>query len=606
MKLVTPLLLFLGALFVSLQSAAQCIPDSLITGPPGVYPDTLEQVPGCQYSETDITFLLPRDTTTEIFGQTLTLPFNYFRIDSVKGIPDGMSWACDLAPACQYDVSPGALSPDTFGCVKIFGTPSIPGTYTLVVYLTANVTLIGNPTDQVATYSKELSVGGCVVNTDCYTYQLEEICAPSLLDLTNNINPAIVPPGKTTWSLTRDQGVVYQSIDFSPDPVVLTDPGEYILSYTAEVDTLPWQLDSIVLQTVNCSDLLDGPDLFWTLTDPGGVVLVNTAGAPVNNASLPLLLQSGTLNLKQGVYTLEVWDEDPFGGNDPCGSGNGLTFAIPPSSVGPNTFSVNGLTATFWVSKPVVQVACSDTFQLFAPPQVPVIEADTTILCSGDTLTLRTSAADSLVWYRNFSIMPGEHDSLLTVTESGFYQVESRSPQSLCASLSDWIYVEVISVPSPSIVYDGNGTFTISGAMQGLSYEWYNDQNMLQGTGASFSPTNSGIFYAVAIDIATGCQSPPTRSLSIILTSVQGLIPGASLHIFPNPASSYLSVSLELERPQNISWRVIDVMGRTLALGEGEGTNIRERIDTSSWARGLYFVRVDAPDGHLVRRVLLY
>lgn len=604
MKLVTRSLLLLGALFVNLQSFAQCIPDSLITGPPGIYPNTLEQIPGCQYSETDITFLLPRDTTTEVFGQTLTLPFNYFRIDSIKGLPDGMGWACDLAPACQYDVSPGNPSPDTFGCVRVFGTPSIPGTYNLVVYLTANLTIIGNPTDNVATYSRELSVGGCVVNSDCYSYQLDGICPPVQLELTNNLDPAIVPPGKTNWSLTSDQGYSYSSIDASPTPLTLTEAGQYILSYLAEVDTLPWQLDSVVLQTVNCTDLIDEPDLFWKLTDPNGMDLVNTTGSPVNNATLPLTIQSGTINLIPGFYSLEVWDEDPVGGNDPCGGGTGITFTIPPTNLGANTFSVNGLTATFWVSKPVVQVACSDTFELFPVPQTPVISTDTTVICMGDSLILETAAGDSLTWYKDFQLLPEVHDSFLVVTESGFYQVESRSPQNLCFSISDWVFVDVVSVATPSFSYDGNGTFKISGASSDLEYNWFNDQDQLQATGSSFSPSNSGIFYVVASDPVTGCQSAPSASLSVILASLRDAIPGAMLQVYPNPASENFTISLSLEQPQQIRWQIHDLMGRVVAQGTEAGAGFETEIGTDAWPAGMYFLQIDGEQGRLSRRIV--
>lgn len=604
MKISTRVLLFVGAIISCFQVSAQCIPDSLITGPPGVYPVVLDQIPGCQYSETDITFLLPRDTTTFIFGQQFTVPFNYFRIDSVKGLPDGMDWVCNQLPDCQYDVAPNNPDPDTFGCVRVFGIPAIPGNYTLEVYLTANVTLLGNPADNVAIYSKTLSVGGCLVTGDCYTYLLDAICPPAVLQLDNNLDPTIVPVGKTNWSLIGDNGYAWQSMDVNPSTLTLTDPGEYILSYTAEVDTLPWQLDSIVLQTVNCTDLLDEPDLFWKFIDPNGVDLVNTTATPVTNAILPLTIQSGTINLIPGFYMLQVWDEDPIGGNDGCGGGSGITFSIPPTNIGANTYTINGLTATFYVSKPVVQVACSDTFTIFANPTMPMISSDTTAICGGDSLILSTSSADSLLWYKDFVLIAGEHDSSLVVTESGFYQVEAMIPGSLCRSISDWVFIDVVEVNTPSFVYDGNGTFGISNPDPTQEYEWYNDQDVLQFTGAKFQPSNSGIFYAVARDAATGCQSSPTIELSIILSSLGNALEGATLEIFPNPASEQMTFVLQLETASELDWEVMDLVGRSIISGSQATTNTwKKEIEIAQWPAGLYLLRVSTEQGSVTRKL---
>lgn len=604
MKIATRILLFAGALLAYSQISAQCIPDSLITGPPGVYPVVLDQVAGCQYSETDITFLLPRDTTTIIFGQQYTVPFNYFRIDSIKGLPDGMDWACNQLPDCQYDVAPNNPDPDTFGCVRVFGIPSVPGNYTLEVYLTANVTLLGNPADNVAIYSKTLSVGGCVVSGDCYTYLLDAICPPAILELDNNLDPAIVPPGKTNWSLIGDNGYAWQSLDANPSALTLTDPGEYILSYTAEVDTLPWQLDSIVLQTVNCTDLLDEPDLFWKFIDPNGTELVNTTATPVPNATLPLTIQSGTINLIPGFYMLQVWDEDPVGGNDGCGGGSGITFSIPPSNIGANTFTVNGLTATFWVSKPVVQAACSDTFTIFTNPVMPVITSDTTAICGGDSLVLSTTSTDSLLWYKDFELIGGEHDTALVITEPGFYQVEALVPGSLCRAISDWILIDVVEVNTPSFVYDGNGTFGISGADPTQEYLWFNDQDVLQFTGKKFQPANSGIFYAVAQDTATGCQSAPTQELSIILSSLGNALEGTNLEVFPNPATEIMTIALTMDLASEVNWEILDMVGRRILSGnEAKGSVWKREISVEEWPSGLYLIRISTTQGTLVRKL---
>ncbi|MDP5168711.1 MAG: T9SS type A sorting domain-containing protein [Bacteroidia bacterium] len=606
MNLATRLLFIVGALLVSSTMSAQCVPDSLIVGAPGLYPDSLPPITGCQYSETDITFIFPRDTTVLVFGQNFTLPFNFFRIESIQGLPPGMSWSCNLTPDCEYNIAPGNPNPDTMGCIRLFGTPSIPGKYTLIVNLTANVTLLNNPLDQPSVFIRDLVVGPCSFGSDCYTYTLDAACAPATLTLENGLDSAIIGDFDTDWSLTGPNGYVFSSNTMNPSPVWLEDPGAYYLNYSAVVDTFPWQLDSIVIQTVNCSDLLDAPDIYWKFFDPTGTELLNTSTTPISNATLPISINTGNLLLSQGGYSFEVWDDDNIGGDDGCAgnAGAGLTFNAPPATPGPKTIILNGLTVTFWVAKPTLTVACADTFVLAEVPLVPVLEADTTLFCSGDSVLLYTTSADSLVWYVDFQPIPGAADTVLVVKESGFYQVESINPVTLCRSLSDWVYLEAVEVATPAFIYDGNGMFKISSPDPDIEYEWYNDVGVLKGTGSTFQPTNSGIFYAIARDKNTGCTSPPTESLSVILASQEAELAIGKVEVYPNPTEGLLHLSVDLLVPSALDWSVVDVMGRTLLQGNlSQRSMMKVDVSLADMAAGIYVICIRTESGTITRRI---
>lgn len=605
MNFATRLLLVVGMWWNGGAMMAQCLPDSLVSASPGVYPDSLS-LQGCQYSESVITFVLPRDTTTIVFGQTFTVPFNFFRIESIQGLPNGVNWSCNLQPDCQYDVAPGNPTPDIAGCILLFGTPVIPGTYTIVVNLTANVTLLGNSLDQPATYVKTLTVGNCSFGSDCYTYSLDAVCAPAVLSLENDLDNVLLGNCDVTWQVEGPAGFAFQTKDLQPNPVALSEPGTYVLTFEAVIDTFPWQLDSIVIQSVNCSDLLDGPDLYWKFADPSGAFLLNTQGSPLTNATLPLTLLTSGLVLDTGFYQLEVWDADNVGGDDGCAgsAGAGLSFQSPPVVAGPNMVTVNGLTATFFARKPTSLTACTDTFELAAPPLKPVVLADTNAICFGDTLVLAVSSSDSLVWYKDFIPMADASDSTLMVWESGFYQVEVISRSTLCREISDWVQVEVVEVPAPSIAYDGNGQFSASGAGPGREVRWFNDQGLLQGTGLSFQPANSGIFYAQTLDLATGCLSAPTQSVSVILSSLLSPDLANLLSVGPNPCEDLLYIRWEGAKPLSGSWQIIDLMGRQVLGAELVPQGQPEwSVNTSLLPAGMYLLQVETSDGKAVKKI---
>ena len=125
-----------------------CIPDSTVPSQSGLYPSEIV-AQGCRSFDTVITFVFPRDTTVSFAGQNITVDFVEFRIDSLVGLPDSVSWTCNLAPACTYVVSPDSSQVDTTGCVRIQGISDQPGLYNIEVHLTAFVDVLGNINEQL-------------------------------------------------------------------------------------------------------------------------------------------------------------------------------------------------------------------------------------------------------------------------------------------------------------------------------------------------------------------------------------------------------------------------------------------------------------------------
>ncbi|MCB0755108.1 MAG: hypothetical protein KDB98_05905, partial [Flavobacteriales bacterium] len=101
---------------------------------PALCPATLPNaVQGQPYDE-NATFFMPRDFTDSGSGQAVTL--NSVTVTSVTGMPQGLSYQCDQ-PGCAYTVTNDPVTQR--GCVKMCGTPAVPGTYNIVIQVVANV-----------------------------------------------------------------------------------------------------------------------------------------------------------------------------------------------------------------------------------------------------------------------------------------------------------------------------------------------------------------------------------------------------------------------------------------------------------------------------------
>ena len=143
------LLLFSLILMNSFSSLSQCTPDPQYTNP-GVYPDSATGFSsGClnQFYTQVVTNVVPVDTTVEPFpGFPVTLDFDSIVITSFTGLPAGVTYECNDSQNVTSPANGCAFEGGTTGCVLLSGTPTVAGTYNLVI--TVDVYVAGGTTPQ--------------------------------------------------------------------------------------------------------------------------------------------------------------------------------------------------------------------------------------------------------------------------------------------------------------------------------------------------------------------------------------------------------------------------------------------------------------------------
>lgn len=105
----------------------------------GAYPDTLVNFPDAGvdvFYSTDLNFKVPDAVTDKLdpSGNFVGNEIVSFVVNSVDGIPEGINFNCN-ATNCEY------LGGEN-GCANIFGTPTTPGTYDIVINITATINLV--------------------------------------------------------------------------------------------------------------------------------------------------------------------------------------------------------------------------------------------------------------------------------------------------------------------------------------------------------------------------------------------------------------------------------------------------------------------------------
>lgn len=310
MKKISTLSVFmvlLSALTIKLN--AQTCPTCTIVLPnmpvDTVYLDTFPDARQNEYYEEQLSFRLPM-TTTPLIGLDTTqnipagINLTAFSVQGISGLPLGMSFTLDRPLPARYDEA----APDTRdGCVTICGTPRQSGVFIVNISVLVETGILA---PQPATIPLEFlvlpdtSAGFSMANSNG--------CAPLTVSFTNNIS-ADTSVGQTAtyfWDFGNGQTSTSQN----PADVVYSDTGTYEVNYQAVIAESVEQvyISSVRVNGSGCSDLLNGVDLFITIT--GSQSGTDTVTTYTTDAGTPVTWNFGNNILMVPGTRYEIWVQD--------------------------------------------------------------------------------------------------------------------------------------------------------------------------------------------------------------------------------------------------------------------------------------------------------
>ncbi|RYZ22805.1 MAG: T9SS type A sorting domain-containing protein [Chitinophagaceae bacterium] len=160
-------------------------------------------------------------------------------------------------------------------------------------------------------------------------------------------------------------------------------------------------------------------------------------------------------------------------------------------------------------------LAC-ETRQFFICSSVSAnvfLNASATGVCTGDSVRIRVLPTGmNPVWFRNDTAIGHTGDEFFAKT-AGVYTVRVSTTGTCLSDASNTITLQSLATPTkPVITAAGPFRFCVGDSVRlsaapGASFQWYFGNTALTGaTGASVAARDSGLYYAVAIDGATGCR----------------------------------------------------------------------------------------------------
>lgn len=578
-----PYLLFIFTLlFVVNQGLAQC--PGCITTLPDLPEDTVfisnpasGQV-GINY-DVDISFRLPKTTTTVDPTINPPLSINTIEIVSVTNIPPGLQWE-----ASQTTFQVGS---ETDGCVKFCGTPLVSDSFFVNVVVDATIAIFTQTTSFVIPFyigpAESISEGFSMTNTVG--------CGETTVDFSNNVGTG----GDGSISYFWDFGNDETSTEENPASITYDEPGVYNVSYEAVIDTLGYFLNGITVEDTDCDDLFGDPDIYLTIFDPSGAeifVSSTISGTP------PISFEFPSIPLEGGTYSVMVSDDDPLTQVN-CG-----TIDFNFSTEG--TLFDDDLELSFDILNPQTTVSSEGTVTVFPIPDAPIIlPAEIDDLCVGEAIELEVLAFDNIQWYRDSAIILNANTNTLEVTESASYYVIYTSAEG-CSSTSEELILNFIPVPAtPFFAFNDNELSLVNPQNLPANYElqWYLDGELLVGeTGQVICMQVSGDYALIVTDIETGCTAEHDNFQVFFPNTACGVsavneltINGISL--FPNPASNVLQIEIpELNRG---AARIYDMRGVLVWQGEISLMDAYS-LDISTFANGVYLLKIEE-EGEIYR-----
>ena len=225
---------------------------------------------------------------------------------------------------------------------------------------------------------------------------------------------------------------------------------------------------------------------------------------------------------------------------------------------------------------------------------IPTITATSTTACSGDTVILSSSTADSYVW------STGQTTSSIAVTATSANITVTTANVNACngVGMSQPISVTFTATPTAA------GSFTTSGNVATFantstgagSYSWdFGDFSNSSASAPTHAYAANGAYTVTLTAINGNCTSTTsfTVNISVALDELQGI----TLNLFPNPANQEVNIALNGAALESVV--VLDQFGRTVKV------SMASNINVSDLASGVYQVILYTDKGNITRRLVV-
>lgn len=570
--------LFVAFLLTTNVAHSQCTPDYdyfPLESNFGLSPDSLPSGAIFEEYNQNLTFVLPVDTLIDLgapFGVN-TIVFEDYHIVSIS-LPLGLNWECNSSENdCHYDPSVSQ-----YGCVNVSGVPMQQGLFDVDVTVIATHELSNIAGTETISFSLPLMIESGSSENNGFVMNNFSGCAPLNVQFESNNSEMAT----YFW----DFGNGTTSTSEIPGSQVFDSPGTYPIYYESYMSTESvYFLESVEIENASGwgnewfdEDLLTDPDAYFKLFDQQGNMIFESSHYEDQNFPVSWILDN--FQLSNQTYTIEAWEEDGISTNDDnLGSVSFSGFSSSTSLT--NGDLVINLIINEIEPTPVIAF---DTVFVYDSPSAPVLIYDE----SSQILALNSDSLDLMYqWYFNQEEMIDFNMIQMDVSQTGYYMLSALNLSGCHAFSADTFIVVCDNDLVPEILVDGS-ILSFDNPSQ-LDCQWFLDGNEIFGEIQNELIATQNGEYSVQLYDQWGCEYK-SADVYIDLTSLIDF-DMTNIELYPNPANSYVELSLENLNSTEVYLSVFDLQGREVLTDSFNSD--RFRLDISQINRGTYLVVVE-------------
>ncbi len=217
-------------------------------------------------------------------------------------------------------------------------------------------------------------------------------------------------------------------------------------------------------------------------------------------------------------------------------------------------------------------------------------------IMSGDVPLSVTWQPGNMTGWSQVGLCGGTTYTLTLVTKKGCTDViqHTVAPNAFSISMSK---VD----PSCGSCPNGSATANVSGGTPGYNYSWSPSGQV----GKTATGLTAGV-YTVYVTDANSCAATPQTVTLGTTTSLNESAMVSNLKVYPNPASSQVTVELQNNNTTPVSIVLTNVLGEEVYTEAVAAGAFRSTINTASLPAGIYFMNVRTAGGTLVEKIVKY
>jgi hypothetical protein len=414
-------------------------------------------------------------------------------------MPSGLNFECNQ-PGCNYTVTNDPVTQR--GCVKMCGTPLVPGTYNIVIAVVANVSTPIGVINQQTGFTLPLIIEPAPGGNCCFSYNPPSACGTADVTFGGLLNFEPLQPTTHEWDF--DNGNT--STEQDPPVQTYSTAGEY---YPELVTTVyNYVIDAVDVTASGtgwCGDVEEpnwpllgctaSPDLFFDYANDG-----QTYTSSEGSDALSTNWNGLSIELNSLLFSLTFWDSDGTSQNDNLGA---MAFSV--TDTGTFSFSNSEVFGSYHIGLTEADVyTTTDTINVFPIPNQPQLTIDPQqIMCAGDSVLISGPTGPyQYQWLNSGSFI--SDSSAVWVNSTSYYSLLVIDTTFFCGTESDSALVEVLAYPlPPAIGYNATtNNLEVTNNPNGYAVEWYVDGILDQSqTGDTLpAPGTAGPFSAVYVN----------------------------------------------------------------------------------------------------------